>query len=77
MPTGTTVDLAAVHVVSSSEVYVGGAQSTLLRFDGSGFSSVALPQLRFGQRNYRMVVGIAGERSSPRTDAKLGGLQPA
>lgn len=66
MPTGTTVDLAAVHVVSSSEVYVGGDQSTLLRFDGSGFSSVALPQLRFGQRNYRMVVGIAGERSSPR-----------
>jgi hypothetical protein len=53
-------------VVSSSEAYVGGDQSTLLRFDGSGFSSVALPQLRFGQRNYRMVVGIAGERSSPR-----------
>ena len=34
-------NLAAVHVVSSSEVYVGGDQSALLRFDGSGFSSVA------------------------------------
>ena len=32
IPTGTTVDLDAVHVVSSSEVYLGGDQSTLLRY---------------------------------------------
>lgn len=66
VPTGTTADLAAVHVRSSSEVYLGGDQSTLLRFDGSGFASIALPPLRFGLRNYRIVVGIAGELSSPR-----------
>lgn len=63
---GTTADLAAVHVVSSSEIYIGGDQSTLLRLDGSGSRVVALPPLRFGLRNYRIVVGIAGELSSPR-----------
>lgn len=66
MPTGTTADLSSVHVVSSSEVYLGGDSSTLLRYDGSAFKPVSLPPLRFGSRNYRMVVGIAGELSSPR-----------
>jgi hypothetical protein len=66
IPTGTTVDLDAVRVVSSNEVYLGGDQSTLLRYDGSTFKTVTLPALRFGMRNYRIVLGMAGELSSPR-----------
>ena len=66
IPTGTTVDLDAVRVVSNNEVYLGGDQSTLLRYDGSTFKKVTLPALRFGMRNYRIVLGMAGELSSPR-----------
>lgn len=64
--TGTTVDLAAVHVVSDAEVYLGGDSSTLLRYDGATFKPLMLPPLRIGSRNYRMVVGIAGALSSAR-----------
>lgn len=63
---GTTADLDAVHVVSNSEVYLGGDQSTLLAFNGSTFTPVALPALRFGSRNYRIVLSIDGALSSAR-----------
>ncbi len=66
VPTGTMSDLAAVRVVGNSEVYVGGDQSLLLRYNGTVWSNVALPPLRFGVRNFRIVLGIAGELSSPR-----------
>ncbi len=64
--TGTMSDLAAVHVVGNSEVYVGGDGALLLRYDGTAWNRIALPTLRFGVRNYRIVLGIAGELSSPR-----------
>ena len=66
VPTGTMADLYSVRVVSSSEVYLGGDSATLLRYDGSALQPLSLPALRFGMRNYRMVVDIAGELSSPR-----------
>ena len=44
---------------------MGGDQSTLLRFDGSTFSPIALPQVRFGSRNYQLVVDIAGALNGP------------
>lgn len=63
---GTTSDLSVVHVVSNSEVYIGGTSSTLLRYDGTAFFSRSLPALHNGSRNYLMVVDIDGELSSPR-----------
>ena len=66
MTPGTSADLAAVRVVSNGEVYLGGTQSVLLRYDGSTFKPLTLPTLHPGSRNFQMVVDIDGELSTAR-----------
>lgn len=61
---GVSSDLTAVHYVSSAEVWIGGVDSTLLKWDGS-FHRITLPTVRFGNRNFQIVVSIAGAIDGP------------
>ncbi len=63
--TGVTGDLRAVHVVSSSEVYLGGTEA-LRRWDGAAFVDVPVPQLGTGPGNYYEVRDIDGSLFSAR-----------
>jgi hypothetical protein len=65
VPSPTTEDLQAVHCVSANEVWISGNNSTLLRWDGTTFSSVTLAPLRPGLETFTTVLGIAGAIDGP------------